>query len=123
MTNPLVFRVENNLFNERSEKSMEREYLVSVMQHNLLHIRKTLHMSAKDFGSLIGVTRQTINNMEARRNKLTVTQYLAILYVLEHDIIPNLDDGTVECIRLLLSVEVQDTDYTKSLIFEKEGKS
>lgn len=102
---------------------MERECLVSIMQHNLLYIRKTLNMSAQEFGSMIGVTRQTINNMEAGRNKLTVTQYLAILYVLEHDIIPNLDDNKIECVRLLLSIEVQDTDYTKSLIFEKEGKS
>ena len=44
------------------------------MQKNLLLIRRTVGWTAEAFGERIGVTRQTINNIEAGRNKLTKTQ-------------------------------------------------
>lgn len=54
------------------------------MQENLYLLRASLGLSGKDFGELIGVTRQTINNIENGRNKLSKTQYLAIRYAMEH---------------------------------------
>ena len=99
---------------------LERDELVEVIYHNLLHIRKTLNMSGKDFGSMIGVTRQTINNIEAGRRKLSVTQCLAILYVLEHEIFPKLDYEKEMCIRDMCNRKVINSDYIKSLTFEKE---
>ena len=46
------------------------------MQDNLLLLRRTVGWTAEEFGEKIGVTRQTINNIESGRNKLTKTQYL-----------------------------------------------
>ena len=52
------------------------------MQDNLLLIRRTVGWTAEEFGEKIGVTRQTINNIESGRNKLTKTQYIALRCVL-----------------------------------------
>lgn len=93
------------------------EVEIKTMQHNLVHIRKSLNMSAREFGGMIGVTRQTINNIEAGRNRLSQTQYLAILYVLENQIIPGLTLKHEACIRKLLSEKVTDRNYFDSLSF------
>ena len=98
---------------------MERNEKVTIMQHNLLHIRKSLKLSAKEFGELIGVTRQTINNIEYGRNKLTITQYLAIMYVLDNEIFPNLSEDETQIIHKLLECKVTEQNYINSLRFEE----
>lgn len=57
------------------------------MQKYLLLIRRTVGWTAEEFGSRIGVTRQTINNIEAGRNKLNQTQYIAMRSVLDREIL------------------------------------
>lgn len=58
------------------------------LQKKLRLIRGCAGWSAKEFGEKIGVTRQTINNLEAdpQRATLSKTQYLAIRYVLQEEI-------------------------------------
>ncbi len=56
---------------------------IACMQKHLLLIRRTVGWTAGEFGEKIGVTRQTINNIEAGRNKLTKTQYIAMRSVLD----------------------------------------
>jgi DNA-binding XRE family transcriptional regulator len=94
---------------------------IEIMRHNLIHIRKTLGMSAKEFGSYIGVTRQTINSIEVGRYILTQTMYLAILYVLKHIIYPNCSDIQRKTIERMLVEKVDKSDYYKSLSFKEEG--
>ena len=53
---------------------------------NLVNIRHILGITAKELGEKIGVTRQTINNIESGRNKLNLAQFLAIKYVFEHEL-------------------------------------
>lgn len=53
------------------------------LQDNLLLIRRAAGWTAEEFGEKIGVTRQTINNLEAKRNKLNKTQYIAMRAVIE----------------------------------------
>lgn len=65
---------------------------INRMQDNLLLIRRTVGWTAEEFGDRIGVTRQTINNIEAGRNKLTKTQYIAMRSVLDAEIIQAPDD-------------------------------
>ena len=71
---------------------MKYEEQIAVMQNNLKHIRIVLELSGSKFGELIGVTKQTIGNIESGKNKLSDTQYLAIMYVLSTEILPNLND-------------------------------
>lgn len=53
------------------------------MKDNLLLIRRAVGWTAEEFGDQIGVTRQTINNIENGRNNLTKTQYIAMRSVLD----------------------------------------
>ena len=53
------------------------------LQDNLLLIRRAAGWTAEELCDRIGVTRQTINNLEAKRNKLNKTQYIAIRAVIE----------------------------------------
>ena len=56
------------------------------MQERLLLIRTVVGWTAEDFGNRIGVTRQTINNLEKSRIKLSKTQYIAMRSVLDEEI-------------------------------------
>ena len=62
------------------------------MQENLLLIRRSAGWSATQLGSRIGVSRQTINNIESGKFKLTQPIYMAIRYVLDIEIKENPDD-------------------------------
>ena len=48
-------------------------------------IRNAVGWSAEEFGEKIGVSRQTINNLENRKYKLTKTTYIAMRYVLDDE--------------------------------------
>lgn len=74
------------------------------MQENLLLIRRTVGWTAEEFGDRIGVTRQTINNIEFGRNKLSKTQYIAMRSVLDAEMVQSPEDTAM--LRLLLDVLV-----------------
>lgn len=78
------------------------------LQQNLLLLRRTVGWTADEFGERIGVTRQTINNIENGRNRLTKTQYIAIRSVLEAEIIQN--PLETEMLKVLLDVLVDEPD-------------
>ena len=78
------------------------------MQENLLLIRRTVGWTAEEFGERIGVTRQTINNIESGRNKLTKTQYIAMRSVLDAEIIQVPED--TEMLKVLLDVLVDNPE-------------
>jgi transcriptional regulator with XRE-family HTH domain len=72
------------------------------MQKNLLLIRRAVGWTAEEFGERIGVTRQTINNIESGRNKLTKTQYIAMRSVLDAEMIQFPDE--TDMLKVLLDV-------------------
>lgn len=74
------------------------------MQENLLLIRRTVGWTAEEFGDRIGVTRQTINNIEFGRNKLSKTQYIAMRSILDAEMAQSPEDTAM--LRLLLDVLV-----------------
>lgn len=74
------------------------------MQKYLLLIRRTVGWTAEEFGEKIGVTRQTINNIESGRNKLTKTQYIAMRSVLDAEMIQSPDE--TDMLKVLLDVLV-----------------
>ena len=74
------------------------------MQENLLLLRRTVGWTAEEFGEKIGVTRQTINNIENGRNKLTKTQYIAMRSVLDAEMVQKPED--TEMLKVLLDVFV-----------------
>lgn len=81
---------------------------ITQMQKHLLLIRRTVGWTAEEFGERIGVTRQTINNIEAGRHKLTKTQYIAMRSVLDAEIAHSPND--TEMLRVLLDVLVDSPE-------------
>ena len=59
---------------------------ISRLQNVLLLVRRSVGWTAEEFGNRIGVTRQTINNLESGRNNLTKTQYIAMRSILDAEI-------------------------------------
>ena len=78
------------------------------LQEHLLLIRRAVGWTAEEFGDRIGVTRQTINNLEAKRNKLNKTQYIAIRAVLDAEMAASPDD--TEMLKCLLDVFIDNPD-------------
>jgi len=82
------------------------------MQDNLLLIRRTVGWTAEEFGDQIGVTRQTINNIESGRNKLTKTQYIAMRSVIEAEMVKHPDE--TQMLRALLDMLIDHPEnYSK----------
>ena len=77
-------------------------------------VRKSLGLSGEKFASLIGVTRQTINNFERKSYKLPLSMYLLIRYTLD-DIISNKKTDT-SLLKAVLQVFIDDPDnYTDDM--------
>lgn len=60
-----------------------QENQLKVFQDNIRKIRSVLGWSGSDLAEVIGVTRQTINNLETGKSQLTFVQYVALCAVIE----------------------------------------
>lgn len=60
-----------------------REKMIADLQAALRSVRQVLGLSAQELGDLIGVTRQTVNNLETGKTPMSPTQYIAIAAVLD----------------------------------------
>ena len=93
-------------------------------QENMLLIRRAVGWTAEELGDRIGVTRQTINNLEKNnRNKfkLNKTQYIAIRSVLDAEIARCPEE--TEVLRLILDMLVDHpenySEEQKNVLKEK----
>ena len=88
---------------------------ITRFQENMLLIRRTVGWTAEEFGNRIGVTRQTINNLEKNNRdkfKLNKTQYIAMRSVLDAEIARCPDE--TKLLRLILEMLVDNPeDYKK----------
>ena len=83
------------------------------MQDNLLLIRRAIGCTASEFGEQIGVTRQTINNIESGRNKLTKTQYIAMRSVIDAEIVKHPEE--TKMVKILLDMLIDHPEnYLKA---------
>jgi transcriptional regulator with XRE-family HTH domain len=77
------------------------------LQQYLLLIRRCVGWTAAEFGDRIGVTRQTINNLESNnieKYRMSKTQYLAIRKVLDDEI--SSSPGDTEMLQTILEILV-----------------
>ena len=83
------------------------------MQDNLLLIRRAIWWSASEFGEQIVVTRQTINNIERGRNKLTKIQYIAMRSVIDAEIVKHQEE--TKMVKILLDMLIDHPEnYSKA---------
>ena len=62
------------------------EEFIRRVQKNLRRIRTILNFSAAEFANYLGITRQTVNNLETEKTTLGYVQMIAVLAVIEHKI-------------------------------------
>ena len=89
------------------------EYEIEKLTVNLPAIRKVAGWSSEELGELIGVTKQTVSNIETRKSKMSKTQYIAIRAVIDCEIAENPDNELLpNIVNLLLnSGESPDDKY------------
>ena len=99
----------NNYVNIELEVSELKEYTDEdrdKLQKNLSVIRKVAGWTCSDLGELIGVTKQTINNLESSRTPMTKTQYIAIRAILDYEISSNQENvALAQVVKILLDSE------------------
>lgn len=59
------------------------------LQKNLSSIRKIAGWTAEQLGEKIGVTKQTISNLENEKTPMTLIQYIAIRAIIDYEIQEN----------------------------------
>ena len=85
---------------------------VKRLQENLLSIRRLAGWTAENLGDRIGVTKQTISNLENGKTPMALTQYIAIRAVLEHEMEQHKENTVLpEAVRILLDQELDEDDY------------
>ncbi len=90
------------------------------LQDNLAAIRKIAGWTSEQFGRKIGVTKQTISNLENKKTPMTLTQYIAIRAVIDYEIQTNEENKVLpQVIEILLN---RDEDYTQEE-YEKISES
>lgn len=65
---------------------------IEKLQSSLSAIRQIAGWTTADLGERIGVTKQTISNIENNKTTMTLTQYIAIRAVIDHEIQNNPDN-------------------------------
>ena len=70
----------------KKEKYPSNERTRQILQDNLKSIREILNWTSADLGDLIGVTKQTISNLETKNSKLTKLHYIALRTVVDFEI-------------------------------------
>lgn len=97
---------------------------IAKLQNNLLLIRKAGGWSAEEFGEMIGVTKQTISNLENKKTAMSKIQYIAIRAVLDYEINEHPENKVLtSAVNLSLNSEnLSDTDIKKAQAFV-EGAS
>ena len=89
---------------------------IAKLQDNLLLIRKAGGWSAEEFGDMIGVTKQTISNLENKKTVMSKTQYIAIRAVLDYEMAERPDDkALISTVNLCLnSSKLSESDIKKA---------
>lgn len=79
---------------------------IEKLQKYLPLIRSAAGWTAADLGNKIGVTKQTISNLENQKNKMSKTQYLAIQMVISQKIASSPEDTKLaEVMKLVMNTE------------------
>ena len=86
------------------DKQLEqRQKQINRLQKNLSSIRKIAGWTAEVLGNKIGVTKQTISNLENKKTPMNFTQYIAIRSVLDAEIEQNKENNVLpQVIAILL---------------------
>jgi len=76
---------------------------IEILQKHLSSIRKIAGWTAEELGNKIGVTKQTVSNLENQKTPMTLTQYIAIRAIIDYEIQTNKENTVLpQVITILL---------------------
>ena len=61
-----------------------RQLMIENFQDSLRLVRHLMEFGVEEFAEAIGVTRQTVNNLETKKTKMSATQYIAIAALVDN---------------------------------------
>ena len=94
---------------------------IAKLQNNLHAIRKVAGWTTEELGEQIGVTKQTISNLENRKTIMTKTQYIALRTVIDYEIATNTDNATLgQVVNVLLNSDDDENDDSETKPIEKK---
>ena len=85
-----------------------RQEMIEALQISLRAVRQLLGLSAQELGELIGITRQTINNLELGKSQMSPTQYVALCAVIDNYVSEKPE--LLTAIKAVLNVSIGNTD-------------
>lgn len=81
---------------------------IRILQNNLKTIRTILNWTLEELADKIGVTKQTISNLENIKTEMTKMKYIAIRTILDYEVATvEKDNGLAEVLTLLFDDEKQ----------------
>lgn len=94
------------------EQSFQQRAQIARLQKNLCALRRIAGWTMEGLGKRIGVTKQTISNLENpnKKSTMTLTQYLAIRSVLDYEAAQRLEKDRNDTLLLLAIRKVLDED-------------
>jgi transcriptional regulator with XRE-family HTH domain len=98
--------------NDKEKKQKQ----IQLLQQNLCSIRKIAGWTAEQLGEKIGVTKQTISNLENSKTPMSLTQYIAIRSILDYEIESNKDNTVLQPVITVLvdkGAELEEEDYSE----------
>lgn len=96
------------------------EFEIEKLTESLPAIRKLAGWSSEELGELIGVTKQTISNIETRKTKMSKTQYIAIRAVIDWEISDHPENELLaKAVEVLLNGENNEDDNKKAVAVRK----
>lgn len=98
--------------NDKEKKQKQ----ILLLQQNLCSIRKIAGWTAEQLGEKIGVTKQTISNLENSKSPMNLTQYIAIRSILDYEIESNPDNTVLpQVINILVDkgAELEEENYSE----------
>lgn len=77
-----------------------------ILRENLPTIRRFCGITAEELGAFLGVSRQMISSIETKPGLMNKRHFLAITYVVENQLIPELEPDDQPCVRRMLTERV-----------------
>ena len=104
------------------EQSLRQRAQIARLQKNLCALRRIAGWTMAELGDRIGVTKQTISNLENpnKQAKMTLTQYLAIRSVLDYEAAQRLEKDNTDTLLLLAIRKVLDEELDEDILEEAE---
>lgn len=90
-------------------------------QKNLSTCRKLLGWSCDDFGAYVGLSRQTVYNIEVNKSDISKTQYIAMRAIIDSEILSNPEETKVVALYLKMFVDNPEdySDAERKVLKEK----